>query len=202
MDRILSVAAGLVLMLIGIQVIATGAPGNAREVPEELLRPLLSHYQQDKHALGNSRFIALLNYRQPSWEPRFYIIDPEKLEIVAAYRVAHGKGSDPDHTGFAEVFGDGEGSHMSSVGLFRTGDVYMSEQDGHGMSLRLEGLSATNASAMDRNIVIHANHYLEREFLNTYGMPGRSHGCLVFSEADRDDVIARLRGGALIYAVH
>jgi len=202
MDRILSVAAGLVLMLIGSQVIATGAPGNATEVPEVLLLPLLSQYQQDKHALGNSRFIALLNYHQPSWEPRFYIIDPEKREIVAVYRVAHGKGSDPDHTGFAEVFGDGEGSHKSSVGLFRTGDVYMSEQDGHGMSLRLEGLSTTNASTRDRNIVIHANHYMEQEFLHTHGMPGRSHGCLVFSAADRDEVIDRLAGGALIYAVH
>lgn len=201
MGRILSVTTGVILMLISAQAIAAEAPTNIGKLSWELLQPLLQQYQKNKQTLGNSRYIALLNYRQPSWEQRFYIIDPEQLSIVAAYRVAHGKGSDPDHDGFAEAFGDGEGSHMSSTGLYRTGDVYFSEQDSHGMSLRLEGLSETNSSAHERNIVIHANDYMEEEFISNYGMPGRSHGCLVFSAADRDAVINRLKHGALIYAV-
>lgn len=171
------------------------------DLPRSLLQPLLERYEQSKETLGNRRYIALVNYRQPSWKPRFHVIDPESLQVVASYRVAHGKGSDPDHDGFVESLGDMQGSYMSSSGFFRTGEAYLSGQDGHGLSLRLEGLSKTNRNAYERNIVIHANHYMERDFINSYGLPGRSHGCLVFSSADRDDVISKLRDGALIYAV-
>lgn len=195
------VGMGTWLLLIALCFLTPAASSATTELPPVLLKALLNQYQQSRDMLGNTHYLALVNYRQPSWEPRFYVIEPGAWRVVAVYRVAHGKGSDPDHDGFAEFFGDVEGSHMSSVGLYRTGDVYLSEQEAHGMSMRLEGLSETNSSAYERNIVIHANHYMEQDFMKTYGMPGRSHGCLVFSASDRDDIIARLKGGALIYAI-
>jgi hypothetical protein len=89
---------------------------------------------------------------------------------------------------------------MSSVVFFRTTETYLSNEPGHGLSLRLEGLSETNRKAYDRAIVIHANHYMEPEFIDAFGKPGRSHGCLVFAAADRDVIVSKLGGGALIYA--
>lgn len=177
-------------------------PGTAAAVPDDFLNAVLTQYDRLGDRLGNRDYVGLLNYRQPSWQPRFYIIDPRRREVVAAYRVAHGKGSDSEHDGFAGQFSDRQGSHMSSVGFFKTLETYTSKEPGHGLSMRLRGLSASNRSSYRRAIVIHANHYMEQSFIDRYGIPGRSHGCMVFSNADRDEVIDRLGGGALIYAAY
>jgi hypothetical protein len=188
---------------LGLAMAAAAAPGKkSTSPPQEALDVLLKRYQQERPSLGNSRYVALLNYRQPSWEPRFYILDTTTSELVASYLVAHGRNSDPDHDGYADRFGDREGSKQSSIGFFRTGESYVSDQRHHGLSLRLEGLSESNRSAMDRNIVVHGNVYMEPKFLKTHGKPGRSHGCMVFAPEDRDDVVEKLKGGALVYAVY
>jgi hypothetical protein len=166
------------------------------------LNELLSRFELERATLGNTRYVALLNYRQPSWEPRFYIVDPATSSIVGRYRVAHGKGSDPDHDGYAELFSDEEQSLMSSIGYFITRDSYLSETENHGLSLRLDGLSETNRHAMDRKIVVHGNLYMEQEFLDKHGVPGRSWGCMVFAPQDRDEIVSKLEGGALIYAYY
>jgi hypothetical protein len=166
------------------------------------LSELLNRFEMEKPALGNTRYVALLNYRQPSWEPRFYIIDPATTAVIGSYRVAHGKGSDLDHDGYAEQFSDEEQSLMSSVGYFVTRDSYLSETENHGLSLRLDGLSETNRHAMERKIVVHGNLYMQQDFLEKHGVPGRSWGCMVFSPSDRDEIVSKLEGGALIYAYY
>lgn len=199
MQRVRTIGVFMLIFVAGWVAAADSDPAG-QALPDELLQPLLMQYEQEKDSLGNSRYVALVNYRQPSWEPRFYLIDPDQRQVVAAYRVSHGQGSDPNHDGYADFFGNREGSHMSSVGFFLTGETYISEQQYHGLSLRLEGLSKTNHGAYERNIVIHANHYMEQHFIDTYGKPGRSHGCLVFAPSDRDEIVEKLKGGALIYA--
>ncbi|MCS3903909.1 hypothetical protein J2T55_001941 [Methylohalomonas lacus] len=192
---------GLILLLLLLAGMRVGAALEPRPPAAELER-LVERYEQMQERLDNRRYAALVNYRQPSWEPRFYLVDLQQQRVVESYHVAHGKGSDPEHDGFASAFSDRHGSHMSSVGFFLTGETYVSEQAGHGLSLRLKGLSPSNRNAFDRNIVIHANHYMENDFIDRFGKPGRSHGCFTLKSDDRDEVIARLRGGALIYAIH
>jgi hypothetical protein len=181
---------------------ASAVPASQPAPPPEQLAQLLDKHQQSRPTLGNTRYVALLNYRQPSWEPRFYIIDTKTRDVVARYVVAHGRGSDPDHDGYADRFGDEHESHRSSLGFFLTAETYVSESSGHGLSMRLEGLSKSNRSAMARNIVIHANWYVEPDIVATQNKPGRSYGCLVFSNQDRDAVVEKLKGGALIYAAY
>ncbi|HXG27374.1 MAG TPA: murein L,D-transpeptidase catalytic domain family protein [Nevskiales bacterium] len=190
-------AAGLLLVCV-----PAGAQPSAIAVPPEFLEPLLQKYQEVRKRLGNARHVALLNYRQPSWEPRFHIIDPGTRKILRSYVVAHGRGSDPEHTGYARRFSDEPESHQSSLGFFLTGDTYVSESKGHGLSMRLVGLSETNRNAMHRAIVIHSNWYMDPGFLAQHRKPGRSYGCLVFSDRDRDEVVDKLKGGALIYAAY
>lgn len=146
-------------------------------------------------------FVAVLDYRRHSSEPRFYLYETKSRSVLQTFIVAHGKGSDKDNTGYATVFSDAKGSLASSIGVFRATDTYRSRTPNHGLSLRLEGLSPSNRSAKERSVVIHANTYVERSFLKKFGRPGRSHGCMVFSAADRDVVVEKLRGGGLIYAI-
>jgi hypothetical protein len=171
-------------------------------IPQAMLEAARARYQQDKSNLGNTRYIALVNYRQPSWERRFYLIEPDSGRLVSSYVVAHGRGSDPDHDGYADRFSDDEGSHMSSLGFFRTGETYMSRSDGHGLSMRLTGLSESNSKAYERDIVIHGNWYMEPSVLAKQSKAGRSYGCFVFSAKDRDAVVEKLKGGALLYAAY
>ncbi len=190
-------AAGLLLACA-----AAGAQPSAVAPPPEFLEPLLQKYREARERLGNTRHVALLNYRQPSWEPRFHIIDPGTRRILRSYLVAHGRGSDPEHTGYARRFSDTPESHQSSLGFFLTGNTYVSESEGHGLSMRLVGLSETNRNALNRAIVIHSNWYMDPGFLARHRKPGRSYGCLVFSDRDRDEIVDKLKGGALIYAAY
>jgi hypothetical protein len=192
----------LFFALLSVPVFAKPLPAPGPQIPDGALHELMGEYAQLKPTLGNTRYIALVNYRQPSWERRFYIIDPETAHIVASYVVAHGMGSDPKHSGYAQKFGDRDSSHMSSLGFFVTGDTYESDDSDHGLSMRLKGLSDSNRNAEDRAIVIHAAGYLEPEFIKAHGKPGRSFGCLAFSAGDRDEVVEKLKGGALIYSVY
>jgi hypothetical protein len=192
----------LLLLLLCPASWASQISANQGTPPPEQLAQLLDKYQQSRPTLGNTRYVALLNYRQPSWEPRFYIIDTKTRDVVARYIVAHGRGSDPDHDGYADRFGDEHESHRSSLGFFVTTETYISGSSGHGLSMRLDGLSKSNRNAMARNIVIHANWYVEPDIVATQNKPGRSYGCLVFSNQDRDAVVEKLKGGALIYTAY
>jgi len=189
-------------LLLGIIPVTAGADEIGPLFPTSAVTELLERARSEKSVVKNRRYAALLNYRQPSWEPRFYLFDIDSGKAIASYVVAHGRGSDPDHDGFATKFSDEHESHMSSLGFFLTGDTYQSESAGHGLSLRLNGLSETNQNSTARNIVIHGNWYVEPEVLATQHKPGRSYGCMVFSAADRNAVVEKLKDGALIYAVY
>lgn len=87
---------------------------------------------------------AVVDYGRPSTLPRLYLFDRRSHALLGSYRVAHGKGSDIDHDGIAERFSNAPGSRASSLGLFRTAEVFDSEEPGHGRSMRLMGLSPGN----------------------------------------------------------
>lgn len=150
----------------------------------------------DRHA-----HFAVVDYARHSSQPRLMVFERSSQRLLASYRVAHGQGSDPDHDGFTDRYSDAPGSHASSLGTLRTDQVYQSSAPGHGLSMRLIGLSLGNANAERRAIVLHAMSYMEDDFVRRHGVAGRSHGCLVLASVDRDKVIALLRGGALIFVI-
>ncbi|MFZ6044811.1 murein L,D-transpeptidase catalytic domain-containing protein [Pseudomonas sp. CR3202] len=163
-------------------------------------QPALDEILVDLKKNQHPRF-AVVDYGRASTLPRFYLFDSRSHALLGSFRVSHGKGSDPDHDGYADSFSNDFGSRASSLGLFRTAQVFDSEEPGHGRSMRLIGLSLSNSNAEERAIVIHANAYMENDFIRRHGVPGRSYGCLVLSNADRNQVIQQLQGGALIFAI-
>lgn len=147
---------------------------------------------------------AVLDFAAHSRTPRFYVIDRASGQVLHTFRVAHGHGSEGRrHDGYAEVFSNVPNSNASSLGLYRTGETYLSDVY-PGLAMRLDGLSPTNSNARSRFIVVHAAKYMEPESWKgkKAGRPGLSDGCFVFSQADRDAVISSLQGGSLIYAIY
>lgn len=139
--------------------------------------------------------IGIVDFSLPSRQPRFHILDLVSGQNETLL-VAHGKGSDPDHSGWLESFSNEPGSEASSAGAYLTGDLYVGK---HGRSRRLIGLEPSNNNAEARAIVIHGAWYAAPELAQEKGKLGRSQGCLAVAESDIEEVLARLGNGRLIY---
>lgn len=140
--------------------------------------------------------MGVVDFSKPSREARFHLIDLLNGQ-VSSYQVAHGRGSDPDHSGFLERFSNMPGSEASSDGAYATGDYY---QGKYGLSMKVRGLDPTNNNAEARAIVIHNAWYAEPEVAALHGKLGRSEGCFAFSRISQAEVMHRLAGQRLIYA--
>jgi hypothetical protein len=148
------------------------------------------------HRVGPRDTMGVVDFSLPSSEPRFHLVN--LLDgSVDSHLVAHGRGSDPDHSGFVERFSNDFGSYATSNGTYVTGDYY----DGkYGLSMKVRGLDWSNYNAEPRAIVIHNAWYAEDDMIPLHGKLGRSEGCFAMSRTSQYEVMKRLAGGRMIYA--
>ena len=100
----------------------------------------------------------------------------------------------------AARFSNEPDTHMSSLGLFLTGDTYIGK---HGYSLRLKGLDAGfNDRSYERAIVMHGAPYVSRAFIRSRGRLGRSWGCPALREGIARQVIDRVKGTGLLFSFY
>ncbi len=141
-------------------------------------------------------FIGVADFAKGSADPRFHVVHLPS-GYVETYRVAHGNGSDPGHTGFLDRFSNRHGSEATSNGAYMTADTYHGK---YGLSMKVRGLDWSNSNAEARAIVIHNAWYAEPEMVDIHGKLGRSQGCFAFSRKDQWSVMQRLGDGRLIFA--
>jgi hypothetical protein len=140
--------------------------------------------------------IGIVDFNKASRESRFHLVDLMN-GTVDSHLVAHGRGSDPDHSGFVEMFSNLPGSEATSNGAYATAEYY---QGKYGLSMKVRGLDSSNCNAEQRAIVIHNAWYAEPEMIAEHGKLGRSEGCFAFSRASQWEVMRRLAGARMIYA--
>jgi hypothetical protein len=141
--------------------------------------------------------LAVIDYSQPSTEPRLWVFELSPLRLLHHEHVAHGRGSGEN---FAKSFSHLEGSHQSSLGLFRTAETY---QGGNGYSLRMDGLEpGINDRARSRAIVMHGAPYVNPEMAQRQGRLGRSFGCPAVRREVAHGVIDSLKQGQLLFAYY
>lgn len=164
------------------------------------INPLL--FQKAKAALDsrqwirNRDFMGIVDFTKGSHEGRFHLVHLLSGQ-AESFRVAHGRGSDPAHSGYLEQFSNRPGSAASSNGAYTTGDYYHGK---YGLSMKVHGHDWSNNMAESRAIVIHNAWYAEPDMIQAHGKLGRSEGCFAFSRADQFKVMSRLAGGRMIYA--
>jgi hypothetical protein len=125
------------------------------------------------------------------------VFDLESKALLFREHVAHGQGTGEN---MARTFSNREGSHASSLGLFRTLDTY---HGGNGYSLRMEGLEpGTNDAALARAIVMHGAPYVNPENALRQGRLGRSWGCPALRPEVARAVIDSLKHGQMIFAYY
>jgi L,D-transpeptidase catalytic domain len=147
--------------------------------------------------LDGLRHLAVIDYSLPSTQPRLWVFDVERGKLMFQELVAHGR-----NTGEArsERFSNTEGSHMSSIGLYKTLQPYYGN---NGYSLRLSGLDpGFNDNALARAIVMHGAPYVSATIAERLGRLGRSWGCPAVRPEVARTVIDTLKGGALLFAYY
>ena len=186
----------------GLALAAGGTSVAAPLIPAARLRPEVRQRALDAMSrhIGRIKYrdvIGICDFDDPSSTPRFHLLDVASGRIDSLL-VAHGRGSDPGHTGWLKRFSNEPGSAASSSGAFVTAEEYVGN---HGRSRRIDGLdAATNCNARARAVVIHGAWYAEREMIAQHGKLGRSEGCFAFGTRDLSQVMARLGPGRLIFA--
>lgn len=140
--------------------------------------------------------VAIADFAAPSSAKRFHIVNMAS-GTIDSFLVAHGRGSDPAHSGWLRRFSNDPGSYCTSEGSYRTLDYYNGK---HGRSMRLAGLDETNNNAEARAIVVHSASYVSAELARGAGVLGRSEGCFAVAESDLAAVLSRMGPGRLLIA--
>jgi hypothetical protein len=141
--------------------------------------------------------LAVIDYSLPSTKPRLWVFDLAANKLLFREVVAHGQGTGDN---MAHNFSNKDGSHQTSIGLFRTADTYT----GHnGYSLRMQGLEpGTNDAAMARAIVMHGAPYVNVQMAAKQGRLGRSWGCPALRPQVAKQVIDSLKNGQMIFSYY
>ncbi len=169
--------------------------------PTNSLNPLLLTQAASALAKHGSRIVnrevmAIADFSQPSATPRFHLYNMISGTSTTLL-VAHGVGSDREHSGWVHRFSNLPGSEATSAGAYVIAGDYTGK---YGASRRLIGLDADNDQAENRAIVIHPAWYVSQDIAARQGKIGRSQGCFAFAFDDIRQVLARLAPGSLLYA--
>ena len=147
--------------------------------------------------VANDRLLTVIDYSRASTQPRLWVLDLVREQVLFEELVAHGRGSGEN---YATRFSNADGSHQTSLGLFRTADTYVGT---NGYSLRLDGLEpGVNDKARERAIVMHGAPYVIDMQLRTVGRLGRCHGCPELRAAVARTLIDTIKQGSLVFAYY
>jgi hypothetical protein len=181
---------------LAVPAVAAPAERVDAELNPDLLQRALTALEQHRERIAHHDLIGIVDFSLPSHARRFHLM-ALRDGSASSHLVAHGRGSDPAHTGWLQRFSNEPHSNATSSGAYVTGDRYVGA---HGHSMRLDGLDATNCNAAARAIVIHSAWYVSEEMVRSRGALGRSQGCFAVSASSLQEIMERLGPGRLIYA--
>jgi L,D-transpeptidase-like protein len=168
---------------------------NAKVAPGLIERALLAS-ERHRDSITHRDLIGVADFSLHSRTLRFHLVNLTDGR-VKSHLVAHGRGSDPTHTGWLERFSNEPRSNATSAGAYRTGALYVGA---HGHSMRLDGLDPTNSNAASRAIVVHGAWYVSEAMIGHSGVLGRSQGCFAVANSSLGEIVSTLGPGRLIYA--
>lgn len=167
------------------------APGLNKQVLDHALDAIQCAQDQGNRAADR---LAVIDFSLPSSEKRLWIFDLKKRQLLLNDFVAHGQKSGDN---LATRFSNTNGSHQSSIGLFRSSESYSGK---HGYSLRMDGLEpGFNDRARERAIVIHGADYVNPDWIASQGRIGRSQGCPAVRPEISRTVVDALKDGQFVF---
>lgn len=187
---------GLALAAVPAAARATGTIVRVETVNPLLLERARAAMDRHRSFVRNPERLALVDFSRASRDARMTIVhlpSGQGMQLL----VAHGRGSDPEHSGWLNWFSNEPGSLASSQGAYLTAARYVGQ---HGDAQRLIGLDDGNSNAEARAIVIHGADYVTDDLIRTQGKLGRSEGCFALRREDISMALSLLGEGTLLYA--
>jgi len=189
---------------------ATSQPSSARPVevveaallqvaptirPEALKAALTAWDELRARGELSRPLVTVIDYSLPSTSKRLWVFDLDSCRVLFNELVAHGRNSGED---LARSFSNEEGSLMTSLGAFVTGETYNGK---NGYSLRLHGMEpGLNDRAEARAIVVHGAPYVGDAVAHELGRLGRSYGCPAVRAEIARKLIDEVKDRTLLYA--
>ena len=168
-----------------------------RLVRPELMSRAMAALDVHSHRITLRDRMYIVDFQKFSGDQRMFEVDLIGGRVTA-FRTCHGRGSDPEHSGFARQFSNTPESYMSSVGAYATAGAGWGAQQGP--NVLLDGLEYSNNLARDRAIIVHGADYADPEFLAREGKLGRSYGCFSTAHTDLPMLRERMGEGRLLFA--
>ncbi len=180
-----------------VEALSAAAPGLDPAVLSRALDSTRCARQAGALSEDLPRVLTIIDFSMPSTAERLWVLDLERPAVLLQTHVAHGQGTGDD---LAQHFSNTDGSHQSSLGLYKTAERYRGK---HGLSLRLDGLDeGLNDRARARAIVVHGADYATTDFIEQHGRLGRSWGCPAVAPQHIESLIETIEGGAPLFAWH
>ena len=146
--------------------------------------------------MSNARYLTVIDFSQPIFNKRFYLLDVQNMQLVVNTFVMHGRNTGDE---MAERFSNRINSNQSSLGFYLTKNPYYGSR---GYSLRLAGLEPEfNSNAEARGIVLHGSDYINEERAISRNVD-RSLGCPAIPRLENAAVISYLKQGSVIFIYH
>jgi hypothetical protein len=175
---------------------AQARPSADAIIDRRLLARARASFDRHRNSLRDIDVVGIVDFSKASAESRFFLLDTNSGRVTR-HLVAHGRGSDPLHTGFLQSFSNRPGSVATSNGAYVTSEYYPGR---YGRSMRVRGLDYSNSNAEARAIVVHSAWYAEPQVALVQGRLGRSEGCFALSYQSLQETLARLGPGRFLYA--
>ena len=148
---------------------------------------------KQKGMLHNDSIITIVDFDQPSYNKRMYIIDVKNFKMLFNTWTAHGRNTGQET---AKYFSNRPQSYQSSLGFYLTDKSYNGK---NGYSLKLIGLEKENSNALNRAIVLHGAPYVSQRMINAQGYIGRSQGCPAVPQELNKPIIEKIKGGSCFF---
>lgn len=150
-----------------------------------------------QRGLEHNPILTIIDFSRPSNLKRLWVYDVSKNQRLFHTFVSHGIKSGAL---LSNHFSNIRNSKTSSIGIFTTENAYTGR---HGTSLKLKGLDGSfNSNAYNRFIVMHGSWYMNKNFINKYGRPGRSWGCPSVPLHLTKPIINTIKDNSLLIAYH
>lgn len=155
----------------------------------------LSGYLKYKELnIVKKNIITIIDFNLSSTKKRLWVIDLDNNKVVFNTLVAHGKNTGNE---YATSFSNSNESNKSSLGFYKTSEVY---QGKHGKSLRIDGLEiGKNDNARIRAVVIHGADYVSEKFISQHKRLGRSLGCPALPSEVSSKIINYIKDDSCIF---
>ena len=159
-------------------------------------------YNVYSNKVKNAEYMVVINFKEPSYKKRLYVVNINTLKVLREHHVAHGvKSNCLFDAAKACYFSNKYGSRKSSRGAMVTGNTYTwGKRFPTRTKLKLRGLErGINDNVFIRAIVMHSSNYVTDPYILRNRRAGNSWGCPAIDPAIADSLIELIKGGTFVY---